>query len=89
MRGSLAGKSRTSTKEMDHWLTFVADPEVKPTNNRAERALRKIVTLRRITGALRNEDGIYILETIMTAIEIWKRRGVDPHQEMLKKLKDS
>lgn len=74
---------------LGHWLPFVTDPAVEPTNNRAERALRKVVTLRKIMGALRSEDGQVILETVMTAIETWKARDQNPRDEMLKVLRDS
>lgn len=74
---------------LGHWLTFVTNPAVEPTNNRAERALRKIVTHRKISGALRSEDGQYILETVMTAIETWKARDLNPREEMLKVLQAS
>jgi len=37
----------------DYWFTFVINPGVEPTNNRAERALRPHVVLRKILGALR------------------------------------
>lgn len=74
---------------LGHWLTFVTTPAVDPTNNRAERALRKVVTHRKISGSLRSEDGQYILETVMTAIETWKARDQNPHDEMLKVLQAS
>ncbi|GEM_PF-226073 len=74
---------------IDHWLTFITKPEVEPTNNRAERSLRKVVTLRKIIGTIRSEKGRYILETIMTAIETWKTRGQNPHEEMQKILRNS
>jgi len=74
---------------MGHWLTFVTDPTVEPTNNRAERALRKVVTLRKIMGSIRSEDGRFILETVMTAIETWKARGQNPREELLRVLERS
>jgi len=40
-----------------YWFTFVIHPGVEPTNNRAERALRPQVVLRKILGTLRNEKG--------------------------------
>ncbi|KXB07211.1 hypothetical protein AKJ51_01865 [candidate division MSBL1 archaeon SCGC-AAA382A20] len=67
----------------------MTNPEVEPTNNRAERSIRKIVTLRKIIGTVRSERGRYILETIMTAIETWKARGQNPHNEMQKILRNS
>jgi len=73
----------------DHWLTFITKPEVKPTNNQAERSLRKIVTLRKIIGTIRSKKGRYILETIMTAIQTWKKRKQNPHKEIQKILRVS
>jgi len=35
---------------LDHWLTFVGEPAVSPTNNAAESALREPVVLRKIIG---------------------------------------
>jgi hypothetical protein len=41
----------------DYWFTFIINPGVEPTNNRAERALRPQVVLRKILGTLRNDKG--------------------------------
>jgi len=49
-----AAKVKTAMK---HLLTFVLNPGVEPTNNRAERALREHVVIRKIIGTLRNEKG--------------------------------
>ncbi|UEC40171.1 MAG: hypothetical protein METHSR3v1_950007 [Methanothrix sp.] len=38
----------------EYWFTFIINPGVEPTNNRAERALRPQVVLRQILGTLRN-----------------------------------
>jgi transposase len=67
-----------------HWFTFLTTPGVEPTNNRAERAIRKIVILRKIIGALRSKQGTKTLQTIMTIIQTWKQRGLDPYQQMTK-----
>lgn len=60
---------------MKHWFTFGAEPEVPPTNNDVENDLKEHISIRKIIGTLGNEKGMYILETIMTAIETWKKRG--------------
>jgi transposase len=65
-----------------HWFTFVTEPGVEPTNNRAERALREHVVQRKIIGTLRNEKGAAIYETMMTMLATWKQRELDP-AEML------
>ncbi|KXA89221.1 hypothetical protein AKJ57_05640 [candidate division MSBL1 archaeon SCGC-AAA259A05] len=68
----------------DHWFTFLRDPELEPTNNRAERALREHVVQRKIIGTLRNEKGMKIHETITTILATWEQNGLDPYEEMLK-----
>ena len=61
----------------DYWFTFILNPDVEPTNNRAERALRPHVVLRKILGTLRNSKGTAIHERIMTALATWGQRGLD------------
>lgn len=68
----------------DYWFTFLTDPELEPTNNRAERALREHVVQRKINGTLRNERGMRIHETITTVLATWNQNDLDPHGEMLK-----
>ncbi len=80
----LIGKIKNGKK---HWFTFVTEPEVEPTNNQAERALREHVVHRKIIGGLRSEKGKEIHETIMTLLTTWKQRNLDPYQEMIKTVK--
>ena len=79
----LADKIRTATKNM---LTFVLYPGVEPTNNRAERALREHVVLRKIIGTLRNSKGTRIHETVMTVLATWKQRNLDPYLMIQKQI---
>ncbi len=67
----------------DYWFTFVTNPGVEPTNNRAERALREHVVLRKIMGTLRNSKGTSIHERIMTVLATWGQNGLNSLQ-MLK-----
>jgi transposase len=69
-----------------YWFTFVINPGVEPTNNRAERALRPQVVLRKILGTLRNEKGTSIHERIMTTLATWGQRGLDCLQMLTAKL---
>jgi len=69
----------------EYWFTFIIQPAVEPTNNRAERALREHVVLRKIIGTLRNEKGTSIHERIMTVLATWEQNGLDG----LKMLKSS
>jgi transposase len=66
----------------EYWFTFVIQPDVEPTNNRAERALREHVILRKIVGTLRNNKGTSIHERIMTVLATWKQQGLDSLQIM-------
>ncbi len=64
----------------EYWFTFVIHPGVEPTNNRAERALREQVVLRKIIGTLRNSKGTSIHERIMTLLATWELQGQDTLQ---------
>lgn len=79
----MLGKIRNGAK---HWFTFLLHPEIEPTNNRAERALRESVVQRKIFGCLRNEKGTSIMETIMSLIATWKQHGLNPKTQLLKSL---
>ena len=70
----------------DYWFTFIINPGVEPTNNRAERALRPHVVLRKILGTLRNEKGTSIHERIMTTLATWGQRGLDSLQMLTARL---
>jgi transposase len=65
---------------LDYWLTFIIHPGVEPTNNRAERALREHVILRKIMGTLRNSKGTSIHERIMTVLATWEQQGLNSLQ---------
>jgi len=70
----------------DYWFTFIIHPGVEPTNNRAERALRPHVVLRKILGTLRNEKGTSIHERIMTTLTTWGQKGLNSLQMLTAKL---
>jgi transposase len=67
---------------LGHWLTFVTEPAVDSTNNRAERALREQIMLRKMFRSLRSAEGVRIHETITTMLATWKRRGLDPPDQL-------
>ncbi len=70
----------------EYWFTFVINPGVEPTNNRAERALRPHVVLRKILGTLRNDKGSSIHERIMTTLASWGQKGLNRLQMLTEKL---
>lgn len=71
---------------LEYWFTFVIYPGVEPTNNRAERALRSQVVLRKILGTLRNDKGTSIHERIMTTLATWGQKGLNSLQMLTAKL---
>jgi transposase/uncharacterized coiled-coil protein SlyX len=66
----------------DHWFTFIINPGVEPTNNRAERALREHVVQRKIIGTLRNTKGTHIHEVVMSVLATWKQQGKNLYQTL-------
>ena len=67
---------------LDHWLTFVGEPAVSPTNNAAENALREPVVLRKIIGTLRNDRGMFVHETILSLLATWRQQGRNPYEKL-------
>jgi transposase len=59
----------------DCWLVFLDDPRVPPTNNHAERCLRPLVILRKVTFGHRTSTGAKIMARLMTIQETAKRHG--------------
>jgi transposase len=57
------------------WLVFLDDPRVPPTNNHAERCLRPLVILRKITFGHRTHSGATRMACLMTIQETAKRHG--------------
>lgn len=57
------------------WLVFLNDPRVSPTNNLAERALRPLVVLRKITFGSRSDAGAKRMAILMTVAETARRHG--------------
>ena len=59
----------------NEWLVFVDDPRVPPTNNLAERALRPLVVLRKITFGHRELGGGERMAALMSVAETARRHG--------------
>ena len=58
------------------WLfSFVVNPDVEPTNNRAERASRPSVIYSKISGGSRSERGAEIYTKIYSVYYTSKSRG--------------
>ena len=59
---------------------FVNDPRVPPTNNLAERALRPLVVVRKVTFGSRSKSGANRLASLMIVGETSRRHGVRPSE---------
>jgi transposase-like protein len=57
------------------WLVFLDDARVSPTNNLAERALRPLVVLRKLTFGSRTDAGATRMAQLMTVAETSRRHG--------------
>ena len=59
----------------EHLWTFLADPEVEPTNNASERSLRHGVIWRKLSFGTQSERGDRFVETMLTVIETCRKQG--------------
>ena len=66
---------------LDHWLTFVGEPAVSPTNDAAENALREPVVFRKLIGTLRNDRGMFVHETLLSLLAPGRQQGRNPYEE--------
>jgi hypothetical protein len=57
---------------------LVSDPNLPPTNNDAERALRHAVIARRISYGTRTDEGSRFYAAGLSVIDTCRRRGIDP-----------
>lgn len=60
---------------LKHWFTFVLNQGMEATNNRAERALREHVVIRKIIGTLRSSKGVRCHEVIMSVFATWRKQA--------------
>ncbi|WP_415791788.1 IS66 family transposase, partial [Deinococcus saxicola] len=59
-------------------LYFLLDPEIPPTNNAAERALRSVVMARKVSQCSKNLLGAITYTRIKSVVETARLRGEDP-----------
>lgn len=67
-------------KHKQEIFTFLNHPEIEPSNNRAERALRNSVLFRKITFGNRSNQGADNLSVITTIIQTAKLKCLDPKE---------
>lgn len=66
----------------EFWFTCVLFPEVEPTNNAAERGLRKFVVIEKIIGCLRSEQGKINMQVMLSVLQTWRLKGLNPFREL-------
>jgi len=66
----------------EFWFTCVLHPEVEPTNNSAERGLRKFVVIKKIIGCLRSEQGKRNMQVMLSVFQSWRLQGLNPYKEL-------
>jgi transposase len=71
-------------KHCEKLLTFLSYPEVPPTNNESERALRGSVVHRKVTNGFRSEWGARAYASLQTVIATAKHKGEDVFQTLAK-----
>ena len=65
-------------RKRDDLFRFVIDRSVEPTNNRAERAIRPIVTYRKVSGGSRSARGGRDFARVYSVLESNRKRGKLP-----------
>jgi hypothetical protein len=66
------------TRHLRELFVFVEDPTVPATNNVAERSLRHLVTMRKISGGTRSKAGTATKMTLASLFGTWRLQGRDP-----------
>lgn len=64
-------------KHRDNLFRFVSNPAVESTNNRAERSLRPLVRIRKISGGNRSANGARATEVLSSVIQTCELQGID------------
>jgi len=72
---------RRIQRHLSELFVFVAHPEVPADNNAAERSLRHLVTIRKISGGTRAPAGTDTKMTNATLFGTWRARGLNPFTE--------
>jgi len=65
-------------RHQDELFQFVRKPGVPADNNRAERALRPLVIMRKISGGSRSPEGSKTRLTLFSLVSTWVARGLNP-----------
>ena len=70
-------------RHQDELFQFVLQPGVPADNNLAERSLRPLVILRKISGGTRSDAGTQTRLTLASLLATWQARQLNPFRECL------
>ena len=70
----------------DELFQFVLIAGLSADNNLAERSIRPLVVIRKISGGSRSPDGTKTRMALASLFETWQARGLNPLDECLKLL---
>ena len=76
-----AGQSRLCRRIQRHikeLFVFVAEPDVPPDNNAAERSLRHLVISRKISGGTRSQQGTETKMALASIFGTWRAQDLNP-----------
>jgi len=76
-------------RHQDELFQFVRHPGVPADNNRAERALRPLVIMRKISGGSRSDEGSKTRLTLFSLVSTWTARGLNPFSHCLSLLQSA
>ncbi len=69
---------RRMEKHIKELFVFVAQPEVPPDNNAAERSLRHLVVSRKVSGGTRSAQGTDTKMTLASIFGTWRAQALNP-----------
>ena len=75
------GLAKLLLRHQDELFQFVLVPGLSADNNLAERSLRPMVVIRKISGGSRGTKGTRTRMALATLFETWKARGLNPLEE--------
>jgi transposase len=70
-------RERIMNKDRDKLFTFLRVPGVEPTNNHAERSVRFLVIMRKISLGTRSQAGSHAHSVLPSLLETARRQGKD------------
>ena len=69
---------RRIKRHIKELFILVAEPDVPPDNNAAERSLRHLVISRKVSGGTRSQRGSNSKMTLASLFGAWRARGMNP-----------